>query len=424
MLTFLKNNKHIRAVFINDADCFGTSLSRFISLALENDPGLFFVLEMRSTKVDKFVKPVERHKVEVFEHTVPPLANGDIDGIIGVLEEHKRLGVLRGLDHIERVAIFQKQAGRQLLVAMYQATSGRLHGQRAADELQDLDEQQKFVYGLICLASCYRYGLLLDEIILAGGDVGVDLLAIVRKMKDRGVIRTDNEGLYHARHRVISQLVYDELESGGQLQAIVTGILKVCAATVTKSSPRRKRQFRMLKTFLNHDFMKRSVGFNAARNIYSEFQTVLDWDAHYWLHRGALEIEANELDMAENFLGQAMGLAHEDLFIQTEWAVLLFKQALKTPNHNESPGKVQEATNVLQSIIAQGARLSAHAYHVLINEGVKWARVGIADTENKHKYLNHLMSEVDTALKLHHSDEHLNEVKRILTRELLAFAAD
>ena len=76
-------------------------------------------------------------------------------------------------------------------------------------------------------------------------------------------------------------------------------------AKVSKDINRNSRPARMLRTFMNYQFMYRTVDKEVARNIYGEFEAALEWSSHYWLHRGALELDIEQLGLAENFLNQA-----------------------------------------------------------------------------------------------------------------------
>jgi hypothetical protein len=89
--------------------------------------------------------------------------------LLDVLDRENRLGLLRGKLRNEQRAAFRDQAGRQLLVAMIQATSGRRFEEKAVDELVELGADAR-AYGLIAVASAYRFGLQRNEILLGLGE--------------------------------------------------------------------------------------------------------------------------------------------------------------------------------------------------------------------------------------------------------------
>src|SRR6266849_453024 len=98
------------------------------------------------------------------------LINVKIDGLIAVLEKYNRLGILTGASMVERRKAFREQAGRQLLVAMIQATSGENFERKAQDQYVELERSQKYPYAPIAVATSLRNSLTKDEVLLAQGD--------------------------------------------------------------------------------------------------------------------------------------------------------------------------------------------------------------------------------------------------------------
>lgn len=76
---------------------------------------------VRSGRADAVLNPYVLRGIRCAERVVPPLADTEIDDLIDVLAREKRLGVLRGASRTEQRMAFQRQAERQLLVAMIQA---------------------------------------------------------------------------------------------------------------------------------------------------------------------------------------------------------------------------------------------------------------------------------------------------------------
>jgi len=97
--------------------------------------------------------------------------------------------------------------------------------------------------------------------------------------------------------------------------------------------------------------MKRGVGIEQARQIYSDYEDALAWDAHFWLHRGALELETNNLDRAENFLGQAKSIDADNIYIDNEIAYLWFKKAIYRPTDLNSSQMVDAAILTLNGCL-------------------------------------------------------------------------
>jgi len=414
----------VGALLINDADIYGGAISSMIRTLLDRYPRLLIVIESRSSKVDLLINHYELADIVELEITMPNLCDSDIDKLISVLDKEHRLGALKGMSDIERINSFKRVAGRQLLVAMYEATSGQRFADRAADELSDLSNESKMVYALVSAASAYRYSLTRDELVLACGTANNETLNNINDLSRRKLINRSQSGseFLKARHRVIANLVYQELVQSGQFTGVLRGLLMIGVAKVSKGTDRNSRPARLLRTFINHKFMKRAVDSEVARNIYGEFEDALSWDSHYWLHRGALELETGQLSLAENFLGQAMSIAPEDIFIQTEWAYLLFKKALSNPSDTNAHDYIEEATQYLQSIIIRRKDHSAHAYHILGQQSLAWASSGIHDDTNKRVFLRNLETQIEEAMKLHPKDQYLPNLFHDIERATLSLA--
>ena len=110
---------------------------------------------------------------------MPPLTDGDIDGLLSVLDQHNRLGALKGKTLEERRHVLSGQCGRQLLVAMTEATSGRKFEEKAIQELTDLEGDAAKVYALVAVSHAFRFPLQRDEVLLALGDASNVSLNVV-----------------------------------------------------------------------------------------------------------------------------------------------------------------------------------------------------------------------------------------------------
>ena len=426
LIDSINRAEEIGALFINDADIYGAGLSEILSALLNQRPKLLIAIEARSSKVDNIINKYELGHIHVNEHTIPNLCDSDINEIIAVLDKENRLGKLKGQSDGQRILAFKGKANRQLLVAMYEATSGGQFAKKAEDEISDLSGLSKLVYGLISTASAYRYPLARDELLIACGDATNEALNAIEMLVRRKLIHIASvtKGLYKARHRVIADISYNYLVKNGQFEPIIRGLIMIGVAKVFVGSDRNSRPSRILRTFINHDFMMRTIGKDAARNIYGKFEYALSWDSHYWLHRGALELETNHLDLAENFLNQAMSLRPGDLYIQNEWAYLLFKKAICDPENTDSKDLIDEAIKILEAIIVRRETQSAHAYHVLGYQGLRWAAIGISVESEYRDFLGYLKRKIQEAAKLHPGDEKLTSLLTSIERATLLLAVN
>lgn len=417
----LANGPDIGALFINDSDVYDVRLSSMVRDALEHNPRLLIVCEARSTKVDRVIHKQELSDIESVEYTIPALVDDDIDAILDVLDREKRLGLLKGKDRDERRHVFKGLAGRQLLVAMHIATHGKDFQERVVDELRDMPADQTFMYGLICVASAHRYTLRQEDIGIACSEGGTEWLQSLDALARRKLILPHKDHSYRARHRVIAQFVYDALVEAGRLHGVVWAIVQIAATKTTHFSPKTSAYARMLRTFLSHNLMKRAVGLERAREIYSDFEDALDWNYHFWLHRGALELETDHLDRAENFLNQAKGLNEHDVFIDNELAYLAFKKAIAEPGNPSSSDLIDEAIATLNDVVTRRPDQMAFAYHIMGQQGLAWTKTGLSDAKAKQEMLEYLKRKVDKAVAKEPT-EMMRELAEEIQKELLSLA--
>ena len=408
---------------IDDSITYGNELSTMLNEVVLLDSRPLVMLEVRSGSKDRVINVAQLRDIPIAELSMPHLEDQDIERLIAVLDKENRLGILKGKSHNLRVNAFKEQANRQLLVAMYQATTGRKFREKITEELKELDTNSQFIYGLVALATVHRFDLSTDEIVIAVGDKTNNTLNIVEQLlKSHLLVRSKNRGYLRARHRVIAVVVADELQERGELYDILHGLISVGLSKIGVERRRNGRAYRLIKTFCNHDMLFRLLDAQQARALYGSFEIVLHWDYHYWLQRGSLEVKEGDLNLAENFLNQARSLAVDDPYVDNEWAYLLFRKAVTKSGALDAAELVDEATQILIGLISDGRGNSEYPYHVLGSQGLSWARRGISSDREKETYLRKLVSTVTKGTRrFPHSDE-LRQLQSDLQKELLSLA--
>ena len=269
--------------------------------------------------------------VKPAEIPVPNLSNSDIDELIDVLDKENRLGILKGLSPDRRIRAFRQQAGRQLLVGMIQATSGRHFTEKVFEEFTELEAPQDFLYGLVCIVSSQRYTIDRNELLLAFGRTDNETLNALETLHRRHlIVRQDLHSGYGARHRVIAEELTRHVEFRQWFGPMLEGIIFAFANSVNPSLAKSDRRWRRLIRFINHDYLIRLLPVEDVRFTYERIESVLNWDYHYWLQRGSLEVEIGDLSLATNFLDQARSLASGDRLVENEYAYLLMKKPRRT----------------------------------------------------------------------------------------------
>lgn len=418
--TAMRSERAPHVLAIDDVDTYGPETAGWVRDLVRGDSRPLILAAVRSGKVDRIFSPITLSDVPKEEAVMPHLADSDIGALIDLLGREKRLGVLTGKPRRDQEHAFQEQAGRQLLVAMIQATSGKRLEEKAVQELVELEPDAQRIYALIAVASSFRFGLTRDEILIASSDFTNSALNAVASLVGRHIVVERTGGFVWARHRKLAEIITDELAKHGQLKETIIGLARLAAAKVTPSIRKSERPWRMLIAFTNHAFLLRTVGLEVARNLYGSLETILSWDPHFWLQRGSLEVEVGDLSLAEHFLGTSRSLNEDDVFLQTEWAYLLFKKACNNPAAQDAPELVREATESLEALMYRVG--DTYPYHLLGSQGLAWARRGIQGSRDKEVYLKKLIHKIDEGCTKYPKESDLRQLLEDLKKEYLGIA--
>ena len=411
-----------KVVAIDDADVYGSSLASIVRELLEARDGLVLLVALRSTRIDRALNPSVLKDIDRRELAMPPLTDDDIDSLIQVLDEHNRLGALKGMSLGDRREVLRGQCGRQLLVAMIQATSGRKFEEKAIQELTDLEAEGARIYALVAVAHAFRFPLRRDEILLAIGGGSNETLNVVNRLLSRHIVSIRNDGLIQARHRVIAEVLHDELQKEGQMAPILAGLAFMAASKVRPDLRRSDRSWRMLRYIINHDYLLRIMGLERARNLYGTLESMLDWEFQYWLQRGSAEVEQGDLGLARLFISQARSLSADSALVETEWAYLMFREAIANPHAREAQTSVDEATTILEDLIGRHARVDSYPYHVLGSQMLAWSRRSMRKSQRKSQYLEKVIGIVEAGVRQHPREKQLRKLLEDVRREYLSIA--
>jgi hypothetical protein len=275
----------------------------------------------------------------------------------------------------------------------------------------------------VCVAHAHRVFLSKDELAIAFGDDIEQWPRALDELLRRKLVLIGTGGTFKARHREIAQFIYDELNRHGTISDVIRALLKIAGTKTSVTTSRNSRPAKMLTTFVSHRLMKRTVGAAVGRQIYSEFEYLLAWDYHYWLHRGALELETGHLAVAENFLQTAKGIEPNDIFIDNELAYLAFCKANEAPYAVESEQLVRDAMETFNIIATRRTDQRPFVYHVMGRQGLIWSRKAPMSPVEKKDFLGRLHRNVTSVLD-EDVDKMLAALEEDLRREILSLAVE
>lgn len=369
------SNRKPDYVFIDDIDRFGESGPNFVLGLIRECPDTVFVAASRTHRLTA-LEYFDRLSVAVYKRA-PNLSDNDAIALIGVLDRGHRLGALLGKNSTDRVQAITKRAGRQLLVSLIEATSGKNFHEKIADECRDLTGLQLDAYGVICAARAANGQYLTrDDVLISIDSSNNQGIAALKKLMDGRLVIDGGNGHLVPRHKVVAESALGYFRGEGHLRRWVQMLIFLFAIKYNPNDMTRGRYGKLLIRFLNHDFLRELMGKNAdVELIYGAIEKVLYSEFHFWLQRGSFEIQAGNLDPAETFLLQAQALKPDDVKVETSFCYLLMKRALEDPKTGSSAALAREGLRRLDALLQTRPSTSPHTYEIFLTQGRKWLSV-------------------------------------------------
>ncbi|MCD4722466.1 MAG: hypothetical protein K8S13_21800, partial [Desulfobacula sp.] len=351
----------------------------FIDNALENEKGIISLIEkveknkipvtiIASERTNNWNEESDLKKYTTEEFSISYLKSDEIDQLISKLEKHNSLGYLEGKTPEERKLELKERAGRVLLVALHEATSGKPFEEIVFDEYNQLkDDQAKSLYLTVSilhrLGSEARAGLISRV-------HGINFNEFKRKLFDplEFVVFTEKNYLigdyvYKTRHPHIAEIVFE---------------------TVLKDDQSKYDEYVRILTFLDIDYKSDQNAFlsmtNARklieifrdpRHIRNLFKIVGEENSDnpkLLQQKAIFEMQSNDgsLVSAEKFLSEALELAPNDPLISHSFAELCLKRAELSTNDVEKSKLLRTARDLCNKIIKKYTNHRDHSYHTLL----------------------------------------------------------
>jgi hypothetical protein len=404
-------------IVIDDADTFGLSLRDLLKDLRSGLPHITLILGMRVTRLDHILG--QKIGDGLFaEINVPLLEDSDIELLLDALEADNKLGALKSLTHTSRVERIRRECNRELLVAMIEATSGERFELKVAEEFHNLEAEQKLVYAVVAISTELRFGLTKDEILIASGDVSNTGLFALDRLLARRLLSSTDGGDIRVRHRTLAEVVVSQLRRGGQMLEPYRGLAHMMAMRATPGE-RKSRNAKLLTALIAHGRVGKSFSVDDARAIYDSLEDLLNHSYHYWLQRGAFEVQRGNIRHAGNFLQQARAGGEHDYRVKTEWAYYLLKSAYLSPEAADASAKVEQAKEILLEQIDQRGSRDVHVWHVFGSQILAWTRNANMSPDERADELEFAKGQMDKALRAHPHARKLRQLHDEIEREWL-----
>lgn len=407
-------------IAIDDARRYGTTLPNLVQDVSGAEEVQLVVLTMRASHAVRMDED-DMVSANIIPHSMPFLSEGDVGVLLDVLHREHRLGALKGLSREMQEQAFMKRAGRQLLVAMIEATSGERFDEKVVGEWEDLPARAQYFYSLITVATALHYPIRRQELLAANPSSRnpADLRTLTA-LGDKHLIVVDGDGTYRSRHKVIADKLMDYFRGRRSiLLHCFQDLAFVVASGVTSDLARSSRPWRFLKRLLSHRFLFSHLGVDDARLVYEHVEELLHWDHHYLLQRGSLEVKEGDIRLAEQFINQAHGLRPSDQLVVTEYAYMRMKKAISSVGHPDAQTWFLDAVELLRGQIATRGRTDFYPYHVLGTQTLTWIRRSRWPQDERKHFLKDICAQVQDGLRLNPGSPELHDLEQSLRRAVL-----
>lgn len=404
-------------VVIDDADTFGLSLRDLLKDQKSSLPHVTLILGMRVTRLDHILGQNLDDGLYK-EINVPLLEDSDIELLVSALEKDNKLGALKKLTHAARIERIRHECNRELLVAMIEATSGERFELKVTEEFESLEPEQKLIYAVLAISTELRFGLTKDEILIAAGDISNTGLYALDRLLARRLLSNPGGDNIRVRHRRLAEVVVNELSRRGQMLEPYRGLAHMMAMRTTPGK-RKSRNAKLLTALIGHGRIGKTFRVDDARAIYDSLEEALSSSYHYWLQRGAFEVQHGNIRHAGNFLQQAKAGGEHDYRVETEWAYYLLKSAYLDPDAVDARDKVEQAKQILLDQIDRRGTRDVHVWHVFGSQILVWTRKASLSPDERAEELEFARNQMDKGRQAHPHARKLRQLYEEIERDWL-----
>ncbi|NEH99225.1 SIR2 family protein [Rhizobium johnstonii] len=290
-------------------------------------------------------------------HELKYLGGREIQNLLDLLEEHGCLGYLAQIDPVRRVEKLQEQYGRQLLVALHEATENATFRDIIADEYNKIEPPEaRILYLDIC--SLHRFGPPVRAGLISRvhgidfEDFNQRFFLPLEQVIDLSIDRKTRDWTYKARHSVIADIVY----STGlpTVQEKYDNLIRIITRLNPSYSYDREVLFDLIRAQKLADLFKdRHLG----SEIYELALKAIGDDWGIYHQRGIYEMRlannASQFDRAEQYLEKALALQTGSVSVKHSLAELALKRANSATTDTEREAWLKDAEKQASALVSK-----------------------------------------------------------------------
>jgi hypothetical protein len=328
------------------------------------------------------------------------LSVSEIRDLVSTLERHNSLGELQSLSRDERIESLKSHAGRQLLVALHEATFGRRFEDIIEDEYNNiLPDEAKVLYLTICtlnrLAVPVRAGL-----ISRIHDIPFEYFSAKLFLPLENVVYAKPDKLLHdhvyvARHPHIAQIVFERvLRDSEDRFDLFTRILKelnIDYSTDMRAFRLMIRGRTLVEVFPNYEHVR--LIYEYAFNVAGEDPYLFHQRAIYEMNRPNGNLQNAQID-----LQKALSLRPSDHTVRHSLGELSLRFAERATSNLQRVSYLKQAAKLAAASIKDDPS-NSHGYHTLIKSQLGYVECLLSGGEADAQLLEMGVGRAERALR-------------------------
>lgn len=346
---------------------------------------------------------------------VEKIARADVARILYKLEKYGPWTRLQQMPVEERVAEIYKNADRQLLIGLMEATTGLGFARIISNDFANVggEHHKKFLV-IAGLASIHRSTISSNIVGSALLNLGISEDVNVMSRETAGVV-VSRDRKYSARHPAYVRELFERIVSPEMIRDCLVAVLEAFADYETPVIKNvSKADGIVFKSIINHRFIKEMMRNDEAKvvSIYENFETKFHVDGLYWLQYGlALRGFGRHPEALERF--KTARQAYHSPHIEHAYAQQLLIMSNGASRWEDAEPLLNEAIDALRALDRRAEAADTYPI-VTLAEGHISVMIKFFGVEGAKKLIQQYANELLAAHKRHPSQRLEYAVQNVL----------
>ena len=387
------------------------------------------LLSIRSNQLNKLNSMIDPTIIDYTHVKTPNLDDDEIRLLINKLDENNLLSRLKGMSDTNRFKEFKNRAKKQILVAMKEATNGMPFNKIIENEFEEINPLEAKIL-CICVALNTELGFYSTKQDFVGFSKvshNESLSFLNNTLAGTFLNIGDKNSRFMVRHRILADHMIKHCADLNMLKEAYIRVLSVLAPELVNSST-YNRKFNLYKSLINHKILyyRFKENIELAREVYDSLISYFEYEPHFWLQYGSLELEGKggDLTLAENYVNQAESLSPKSDYIQNAKCNLYYKLSTSQSIFSQALEYKTKADDLSNELINRIGDTEPYIYHIHCRGRYYYIQKWVTDMKERGQKLDELRKIITIASTKHPRDKKLEQASNAINRAYLNLGAN